>query len=205
MHWSQSWWLAPTTVHSCSQNSASSALTISCVLTSPDKHVMSRCLCPVSCQLFNFRTLLCDDCSSVSSPPPLFCLPPSWSKTGQRQFAVTISAILSPIILYPHFCNFPTVTTCATPFSFYSIIKSQKSQQSVKYREELGATWKWAHILVAQPGQIWGSKLTPKIVLKTILTRSGPIHHFLFGNQKLRCFDNCVSTQATAVGLYKCF
>ena len=44
-------------------------------------------------------------------------------------------------------------------------------------------------------------KIDPKIVLKTILTRSGPIHHFLFGNQKLRCFDNCVSTQATAVGL----
>ena len=136
-----------------------------CLAESPNL----RCLSPVSCQLFNFRTFLCDDCSSVSSPPPLRCLPQNWSKTGQRQFAVTISAILSPIILYPLFCNYLTVTTCATPFSFYSIIKSQKSQQSVKYREELAATWKWAHILVAQPGQIWGSKLIPKLSSKQSL------------------------------------
>ena len=47
-------------------------------------------------------------------------------------------------------------------FLFNQSSNPRKSQQSMKYREGLGATWKWAHILVAQPGQTWGSKLIPK-------------------------------------------
>ena len=168
-----------------------------CLAESPNL----RCLSPVSCQLFNFRTFLCDDCSSVSSPPPLCCLPPSWSKTGQRQFAVTISAILSPIILYPLFCNYLTVTSCATPFSFYSIIKSQKKPTKCEVQGGIGSNLKVGSHLGRTAWANLRFKIDPKNVLKTILTRSGPIHHFLFGNQKLRCFDNCVSTQATAVGL----
>ena len=45
----------------------------------------------------------------------------------------------------------------------------------------------------------WEMKL--KLEVELILVRSGPVHHFLFGNQKHRCFDNCVNTEATVGGL----
>ena len=44
--------------------------------------------------------------------------------------------------------------------------------------------------------EVSGGKL-----VEATLARSGPIHHLLFGNQRHRCFDNCVNTEATVAGL----
>ena len=101
----------------------------------------------------------------------------------------------------PLFWDYLTVTTCSTPFSFYSIIKSKKKPTKCEVQGGIGSNLKVGSHLGRTAWANLRFKIDPKIVLKTILTRSGPIHHFLFGNQKLRCFDNCVSTQATAVGL----
>ena len=74
--------------------------------------------------------------------------------------------LLSCIPFFVIILLLPAVPLC---FLFIRSSNPKKSQQSVKYREELGATWKWAHILVAQPGQIWGSKLIPKLSSKQSL------------------------------------
>ena len=87
------------------------------------------------------------------------------------------------------------------PFRFLSILSSYKKNNQVwstgrNWEQPESGLTSWPHSLGKFEVQNW-----PPNCPQTILPRSGPIHHFLFGNQKLRCFDNCVSTQATAVGL----